>query len=69
MVSPSLIRPWLGEKFKCYRKFDLGIGAEWMGTTDYTDVSVDDITNLFDYGFKVDFLKSMDMSVAMKKVQ
>jgi len=63
VLSPSLIRSWPGDKFKYYRKFDLGIGAEWMGTTDYTDVGVDDMTSLLDYGFKVDFLKSMDMSV------
>ena len=28
VVSPSLIRPWPGEKFRYYPKFDLGIGAE-----------------------------------------
>ena len=34
VVSPSLIRPWPGEKFKYYPKFDLGMGEEWMGTAD-----------------------------------
>ena len=46
VVSPSLIRPWPDEKFKYYPKFDLGIGAEWMGTSmgtaDNIDVGVDD---------------------------
>ena len=45
MVPPSLIRPWPGEKFKCYPKIDLGIGAEWMGTTDNPDVGIDDMTS------------------------
>ena len=55
--------PWPGEKFKCYPKFDLEIEAEWMGTADNTDVGVDDITSLLNFGFEVDFLESIDMSV------
>jgi len=31
-----------------------------MGTTDYTDVGIDDMASLLDYGFKVDFLLSTD---------
>ena len=65
VVSPSLIRPWPDEKFKYYPKFDLGIGAEWMGTSmgtaDNIDVGVDDMTSLLDFGFEVDL--SVDMSV------
>ena len=38
VVSPSLICPWPGEKFRYYPKFDLGIGAEWMmGTAESVD--------------------------------
>jgi len=64
----SLIRPWLGEKFRYYPKFDLGIGAEWMmGTAESVDTcSVDkeaDMTSLLDCGFELDFLESIDMSV------
>ena len=55
VVSPSLLRPWSGEKFKYYPKFDLGIRAEWMGTADNTDVGVDDMTSLLDFGFEVNF--------------
>ena len=47
MISPSLIT---GEKFKYYPKFDLGIGAEWMGTADNTDVGIDDMISLLDFG-------------------
>ena len=50
-------------KFKYYPKFDLGIGAEWMGTADNTDVGVNGITSLLNFGFELDFLESMDMSV------
>ena len=34
-----------------------------MGTADNTDVGVDDMTNLLDFDFEVDFIESMDMSV------
>ena len=66
MVSPSLIRPWSGEKFGYYPKFNLGIGAEWMmGTAESVDTSVDkdaDMTSLLDCGFELDFLENIDMS-------
>ena len=60
VVSPSLIRPWTGEKFKYHPKFDLGIGTDWMGTADNIDVGIDDMTSLFDFSFEVDFLESID---------
>ena len=35
LVKMLWFRPWPGEKFRYYPKFDLGIGAEWiMGTAE-----------------------------------
>ena len=60
MVSPSSTCPWPGEKFKYYPKFDL---SEWMGIADNIDIGVDNMTGFLDFGFEVDFLESIDMSV------
>ena len=63
VVSPSLIRPRPGEDFKYNERFDLGIGAEWMGLPTECVGPDNEDTGTLCCGFEADFFQNIDISV------